>query len=107
MSLLKRIEKKDPAQTLPPPSGAGSGGAATPPPSSGQMARQMQTPAPPVDKLVELRARLLSKIIAELDPKLDIGRADELRRSIEELFNQFLAEEPDIVLGRVERQRLL
>ncbi len=107
MSLLKRIEKKDPAQTLPPPSSGGSGGAATPPPSSGQMARQMQTPAPPVDKLMELRARLLSKIIAELDPKLDIGRADELRRSIEELFNQFLAEEPDIVLGRVERQRLL
>jgi len=103
MSLLKRIEKKDPAQTAPP---ASVGGGSMPPPAE-PMARQRQTPAPPVDKLVELRARLLSKIIAELDPKLDIGRSDDLRRNVEELFNQFLAEESDVVLGRVERQRLL
>ncbi|OQY98878.1 MAG: type II secretion system protein E, partial [Chloroflexi bacterium UTCFX4] len=103
MSLLKRIEKKDPAQTTPPVS---VGGNSMPPPVE-SMSRQRQTPAPPVDKMVELRARLLSKIIAELDPKLDIGRSDDLRRNVEELFNQFLAEESDVVLGRVERQRLL
>ncbi len=57
--------------------------------------------------MTELRARLLTKIIAELDPKLDIGHADDLRRNIDELFNRFLSEEPDVVLGRVERQRLL
>lgn len=106
MSLLKRIEKKDTTGTLPPVN-TGSGGAPISQPPASQMSRQMQTPAPPVDKMVELRGRLLTKIIAELDPKLDIGRAEELRRSIEELFNQFLAEEPDVVLGRVERQRLL
>ncbi|MBI4673626.1 MAG: CpaF family protein [Chloroflexi bacterium] len=101
MSLLKRIEKKDSSQ----PMTAGSVGA--PPLPVEPLVRQRQTPAPPVDKLTELRARLLTKIIAELDPKLDIGRADDLRRSIEELFNRFLAEEPDVVLGRIERQRLL
>jgi len=101
MSLLKRIEKKD--TTMPVPTG--NGGAAAVP--TEPVVRQRQTPAPPVDKLTELRARLLTKIIAELDPKLDIGRADDLRRSVEELFNRFLAEEPDVVLGRIERQRLL
>jgi pilus assembly protein CpaF len=104
MSLLKRIEKKDPT---PPTAPSNNGRGAVPPPPVESYARQQHTPAPPVDKMVELRARLLTKIIAELDPKLDIGRAEELRRNIEELFNQFLAEEPDVVLGRVERQRLL
>lgn len=103
MSLLKRIEKKEPQ-----PSAGGSpsnGGSVNPVPV--EPIRQRQAPPPPTDKLTELRARLLTKIIAELDPKLDIGHADELRRSIEELFNRFLAEEPDVVLGRAERQRLL
>ena len=101
MSLLKRIEKKDTTQPLSTGNGSATAVPAEP------VLRQRQTPAPPVDKLTELRARLLTKIIAELDPKLDIGRADDLRRSIEELFNRFLAEEPDVVLGRIERQRLL
>jgi pilus assembly protein CpaF len=104
MSLLKRIEKKDPA---PPTAPGGNGRGAVPPPAVDSFARQHQTPAPPADKLTDLRNRLLSKIIAELDPKMDIGRTDELRRNIEELFNRFLSDEPDVVLGRVERQRLL
>ena len=112
MSLLKRIEKKDTVPQPEVPSNGKSGplpSAPTPPPPPAEQSsmRQRQTPAPPVDKMAELRARLLTKIIAELDPKLDIGRADELRRNIEELFNRFLAEEPDLVLGRIERQRLL
>ncbi|TAH51894.1 MAG: CpaF family protein [Chloroflexota bacterium] len=101
MSLLKRIEKKETPT---------NGGTNNPPgtgPLPAESARQRQTPAPPTDKLAELRARLLSKIIAELDPKLDIGHSDDLRRNIEELFNRFLSEEPDVVLGRIERQRLL
>lgn len=106
MSLLKRIEKKDPNPTVLTPS-ANNGGPSAPPPPVSEPLRQRQTPAPPQDKLVDLRGRLLSKIIGDLDPKLDIGHGDELRRSIEDLFNRFLAEEPDVVLGRVERQKLL
>ncbi len=104
MSLLKRIEKKEPTAPVIPP---GSNGGATSPPLLKEPVRERKTPAPPQDKLVDLRGRLLTKIIADLDPKLDIGHSDELRRSIEELFNRFLAEEPDLVLGRVERQKLL
>lgn len=107
MSLLKRIEKKDAAPTAVTPNGNngnnGNGGA----PIVSEPIRQRQTPAPPQDKMVDLRGRLLTKIIADLDPKLDIGHSDELRRNIEELYNRFLADEPDIVLGRVERQKLL
>ncbi len=106
MSLLKRIEKKEPptgVSTTPP---ASNGGSHAPPPVVEQP-RQRQVPAPPTDKLTELRGRLLTKIIAELDPKLDIARADEMRHIIEDNFNRFLSEEPDVVLGRIERQRLL
>lgn len=104
MSLLKRIERKE---AVPTPTVPTSGNGSTPPPVQTEPLRQRQTPAPPQDKLVDLRARLLTKIIADLDPKLDIARSDELRRSIEELFNRFLTEEPDVVLGRVERSKLL
>jgi pilus assembly protein CpaF len=107
MSLLKRIGKTEPAPATvasTPPAGSSS---PPPPPAASEPVRQRQTPAPPQDRLVDLRARLLSKIIAELDPKLDMGRAEDMRKAIEELYTRFLAEEPDVVLGRVERQRML
>lgn len=106
MSLLKRIEKKETPSAVGVGSPPANGGSALPPPAV-EPVRQRQAPAPPTDKLTELRGRLMSKIIAELDPKLDAGHPDELRRAVEELFNRFLAEEPDIVLGRIERGRLL
>src|SRR5438552_3926583 len=102
MSLLKRIEKKDPSTTVFAPASNNGNGGSSAPGLNEPVVRQRQTPAPPQDKLVDLRGRMLTKIIADLDPNLDIGHSDELRRSIEELFNRFLSEEPDIVLGRVE-----
>lgn len=99
MSLLNRISKSGQKDANPP--GQNAGAPVAPPPE-----RIRQTPAPPQDRIAELRSKLLSKIIAELDPKLDITKPDELRRTIEELFTRFLSEEPDVVLGRVERQRL-
>jgi pilus assembly protein CpaF len=44
-------------------------------------------------------------LIAELDPKMDMSRTDEVRETIEELFDQILAEE-NLMLSRAERQRL-
>lgn len=99
MSLLNRISKSGQKDANPP--GQNTGASVAPPPE-----RIRQTPAPPQDRIAELRSKLLTKIIAELDPKLDITKPDELRRTIEELFTRFLSEEPDVVLGRVERQRL-
>lgn len=100
MSLLKRIEKS--AQSGPP---SREKLVASTPPALEQV-RQRQAPAPARDIMVDLRARILAKIIGEMDPQLDTSRFEELRRNIEEMFNHFLEQE-EVVLGRVERQRLL
>jgi pilus assembly protein CpaF len=101
MSLLKRIEKLG---QIP-----GSGVPGTPPPSTpsspSEEARRRQTPAPPRDAYSELRARMQQRIVAELDPKLDLSKPDQVRRTIEDLFNSFLSQE-EVVLARAERLRL-
>lgn len=58
------------------------------------------------DALMELKARILKKIIAEMDPKLDTARPDELHRYIEEQFTLSL-EADQVILGRAERQQVL
>lgn len=100
MSLLKRIEKSGQA----PPTG---GTQAPSVPSAGAMEelRRRQAPAPPRDAYADLKARLQQRIVAELDPKLDLSKQEQVRKTIEELFNRFLAEE-DTVLARAERLRL-
>lgn len=98
MSLLKRIEKSGPSQ--------GGIDKASNAPAPAESVRQRQAPAPSRDAVAELRGRILSKVIAEMDPELDTSKQDELRRTIEEMFNRYLAAE-EVVLGRVERQRLL
>jgi pilus assembly protein CpaF len=101
MSLLKRIEKKV------QPNSASSDKKTSVATNPGmEQVRLRQAPAPVRDAMVELRNRILTKIIAEMDPHLDTTRQEELRRRIEEMFSRFLAEE-EIILGRIERQRLL
>jgi pilus assembly protein CpaF len=46
-----------------------------------------------------------NKLLAELDPSMDVSQTAEVRRTIEELFENILAEEK-IVLSRPERRRL-
>lgn len=53
----------------------------------------------------DLKVRIQNKLIAELDPTIDISRKDDVRRQIQELFNSILAEE-NMVLSKAERQRL-
>ncbi len=100
MSLLKRIEKG--GQT--PPAG---GGSQPPTPSSppADDLRRRQAPAVPHDDYSELKLRIQHKIVAELDPKLDLSKQDQVRKSIEDMFNAFLAQE-EVILARAERARL-
>ena len=102
MSLLKRMTGHQTA--TPPPAQAGPGSVPSTQAVSENLVRQRQA-APPKDAMQELRARILGKIIAELDPNVDTSREDELRRNIEEMFGRFLDEE-EVVLGRGERQKL-
>src|SRR6185312_4041557 len=64
------------------------------------------TPAkPPTDQFDGLRQRVQQKLIAELDPKLDLSQTAQVRRLIEDLFTAILEQE-GIVLPRAERQKL-
>ena len=54
---------------------------------------------------MDLKSRVQNRLLAELDPSMDINRVHDVRATIQELFDQVLAEE-NIVLTRPERHRL-
>jgi len=105
MSLLKRIEQGQGGS----PSGGGQ--------SSGQdgegsrlsslQSRRVNAPitSPQAGSYFDLKTRVQNKLLSELDPTMDITRTEEVRRTIQDLFEQILAEE-NIVLSRPERARL-
>src|SRR5436189_6054002 len=106
MSLLRRIEGQRPAGqqpaapapgTPPPPGGPPK------PPSEGPLT---QSASPTRDANRDVRIKLQTRIINNLDPRLDLADAKAVRSSIEEMFNKFIDEE-GIVVTRVERQRML
>src|SRR4030042_843094 len=103
MSLLKRIEQGKSAQ---PQAGQASGGGAQP----NLIALQARRVVPPgvgsqKDTYTDLKTRVQNRLLSELDPSMDITRVSEVRSTIQDLFEQVLAEE-NIVLSRPERQRL-
>jgi len=57
------------------------------------------------DAYVELKNRVQQRLIAELDPSMDITQTAEVRATIQEMFEAMLAEE-SIVLTRNEKRRL-
>lgn len=57
------------------------------------------------DNYADLKSTVQNKLLAELDPSMDITRKDEVRRQIAELFNNILAEE-NLLLAKTERERL-
>jgi pilus assembly protein CpaF len=104
MSLLKRIEQ-----------GQGGNSSGQPPDNQGGensrlsslQARRVNAPitSPQAGSYFDLKTRVQNKLLSELDPSMDITRTDEVRRTIQDLFEQILAEE-NIVLSRPERARL-
>ncbi|MDQ2952076.1 MAG: CpaF family protein, partial [Chloroflexota bacterium] len=109
MSLLRRIEGQRPAGGQ--PAAPAAPGAPTPPlgstppkaPAEGPLS---QTVAPTRDANRDVRLRLQTKIINNLDPRLDLSDAKAVRSNIEEMFNKFL-DEDGTVITRVERQKML
>jgi pilus assembly protein CpaF len=57
------------------------------------------------DAYVDLKNRIQQRLIAELDPGMDITQTAEVRATIQEMFEAMLAEE-SIVLTRNEKRRL-
>ncbi len=130
MSLLKRIGGGDGLGG--PPSPAPAGGSPPPqstsnltgripgPPGGGQqparvasstsgagedLVRRAPVKPPAGDSYMDLKTKVQAQLIAELDPKLDLNKTDEVRRQVEDIFNSIL-ETQNIPLSRVERARL-
>jgi len=57
------------------------------------------------DAYVDLKNRVQQRLIAELDPSMDITKTAEVRATIQEMFDAMLTEE-SIVLTRKEKRRL-
>src|SRR5215472_10151526 len=102
MSLLKRIEQGQGGQGSTPaqPSGGGqAGGGGDGSRLSSLQARRVSAPitSPQAGSYFDLKTRVQNKLLSELDPSMDITRTDDVRRTIQDLFEQILAEE-NIVL---------
>jgi pilus assembly protein CpaF len=105
MSLLRRIQGSQGSPAAPPsPEPARPGPAPEPPPPSAPR-RPLPTTTGLRDAYADLKSRIQNKLLAELEPTLDLSRTEELRAMIEEKFDAVLAED-HIVLSRLERQRL-
>ena len=105
MSLLKRIEQ---GQNQSP--GQSSGGTQSGEESSrlaSLQARQANTPgtASQAGTYLDIKTRVQNKLFAELGPTTDINKTDEVRHTIQVLYEQILADE-NIILSRLEKARL-
>src|SRR5688572_10920799 len=115
MSLLKRIEQgqgggqqNGGGTPAPQQSGGGqSGGGGDSSRLASLQARRVSAPitSPQAGTYFDLKTRVQNKLLAEIDPSMDISKTDEVKRTIQDLFEQILAEE-NIVLSRPERARL-
>src|SRR6202142_3420493 len=113
MSLLKRIEQsgqqgQSPAPSSQPPAGGppqGGGGDSSR--LSSLQARRVSAPitSPQAGSYFDLKTCVQNKLLSELDPSMDVTKTDEVRKTIQDLFEQILTEE-NIVLSRPERARL-
>jgi pilus assembly protein CpaF len=92
MSLLRRIER-------------GQEPTAEPRSKLSELRVRRQPAAAARDAYMDLKSRVQNRLIADLDPSMDISKTDEVRGNIEELFDTVLSEE-GIILSRAERQRL-
>lgn len=104
MSLLKRIEQGQGNPPANPPENSGVDGASR---LMNLQARRAATTGVNAqrDTYLDLKARVQNRLLSELDPGMDLSKHAEVRTTIQELFEQVLAEE-NIVLTRPERQRL-
>src|SRR6185369_8962828 len=117
MSLLKRIEQSQggqsgqtgntPSAPAPQQSGGQSGGGGSDSSRlSSLQARRVIAPvtSPQAGTYFDLKTRVQNKLLAEIDPSMDISRTEEVKKTIQDLFEQILTEE-NIVLSRPERAR--
>jgi pilus assembly protein CpaF len=100
MSLLRRIESARPSGEAPAEDLMTPGAPAAPDAPS----RIPQVPGR--ESLRDAKTRIQARVIADLDPRLDLSNQLEVRRQIEEVFSGVVDEE-GLALTRAERVRML
>ena len=103
MSILKRIQEGTPnGQTSPNVTGEGGDRAAPT-----LQARRQNAPNVPssMDTYQDLKTRVQNKLLDGLGPSTDPSKAQEVRKTIQDLFTEILSEE-HIVLSRPEQVRM-
>src|SRR6266536_4412646 len=100
MSLLKRIGGTTPGVTENGPPAARHGGGRVEMAKLGAPSREHED-----NNFADMRMRVQNRLIAELDPKLDLSNAAKVRQQVEDIFNTILDSE-NIVLTRTERARM-
>ena len=99
MSLLRRLEQ---SQKPTPTNGDAEARAKI---AAAQVRRVSPAGVTSSGTYYDLKARVQNRLLSELDPNVDINKVDDVRNTIQTLFDQILAEE-NIVLSRPERARL-
>jgi len=106
MSILKRIQN---GETHPPAENHSTPVTPVKPPIQPPSLQARRISAPPSsigqDTYQDLKTRVQNKLIAGLDPGMDVTKITEVRVTIQELFESILNEE-NIILTRPERNRL-
>ena len=94
MSLLRRIEKSEDSSLEEQPS------------KLQELREKRSSPGVGTrDAYTDLKNRIQQKLIAELDPSMDVTKTGEVRATIQEMFETMLLQE-QIVLTRSEKKRL-
>lgn len=103
MSILKRIQGGS-TDNLSSSSSAPGGDQRNP---ANIPVRRVSAPSLPsaMETYQDLKNRVQNKLLSGLDPSMDPTKVQEIRKTIQELFEQILAEE-NIVLSRPERARM-
>lgn len=101
MSLLKRIEQGKPSGDEDASLGGGGSRLGT------LEARRVSPPRKDAqdETYADLKVRVQNRLLAELDPSIDVSEVEKVRGTIRDLFEQILTEE-SIVLSRQEKHRL-
>jgi pilus assembly protein CpaF len=102
MSILKRIQGGTPNSSTPQTQQGGSDRSISNVPARRVTAPNVQAAQ---DTYQDLKTRVQNKLLSGLDPSTDPSKVQEVRKTIQELFEQILAEE-NIVLSRPERARM-
>ena len=104
MSILKRIQGGTSGGQQPPSTPAGNDQHNN---TSNLQTRRVSAPnvSSAQDTYQDLKTRVQNKLLSGLDPSMDPTKVQEVRKTIQELFEQILSEE-NIVLSRPERARM-